>query len=530
MTSVQEVKVGHTDLPPSVCSASFPCETPTLGGYSVEEKQICKLCADMAEGIISSEQLTQIYLNRIKSLDVGDSGVHSVLALNAQALHDARERDVERAQGKVRGPLHGVPILLKDNIESNDPVPTTAGSLALAENYTLRDAPVVARLRVAGCVILGKTNLSEWANIRSPKAIWGWSAVGGLTRNPYCLDRSVAGSSSGSAAAVAASFAAAAVGTETDGSITVPASLTGLVGIKPTVGLVSRRHIVPISHSQDTAGPMARTVEDAALLLSVMSGTDPMDPATSEADMHCCDYVAALDSQSLHGSRIGLLRFVSASYDSVLSVQLEKALARMKDSGAEIVEILDSPSESPEDLEKVLFCEFKVDLNTYLKDAASLVSVRSLSDLIAFNTSAADRECIYFGQECFDSAEATNGLETEGYSELHARNRKLAGKDCIDKLVADHKLDALVVPTAGPAWTIDFINGENCKGTASTLPAVAGYPHVTVPMGHIWGLPVGLSFIGPAWSESRLLSLAYAFERCTQARERPNFIKTIALV
>jgi amidase len=427
----------------------------------------------------------------------------------------------------VRGPLHGIPILVKDNIETADPLATTAGSLALEANLTGRDAPLIARLRKGGAVILGKANLSEWANIRSSQSTSGWSAMGGLTRNPYVLDRNACGSSSGSGAGVAANLAAAAIGTETDGSITCPAAINGLVGIKPTVGLVSRAHIVPISHTQDTAGPMTRTVADAALLLTLMAGSDSADAATKDADKHKADYTAVLDAGALEGKRIGVLAFLKG-YNAATDRAFAQAIDTIKAAGAAIVDI-----EKFENLDKineaeilVLLHDLKADLNAYLATTPAAVTARTLKDIIAFNA-ATPAELALFGQDLFEKAEQTKGLDDPDYVKAAALAKRLAGVEGIDKLLAEHRLDALIAPTTGPAWTIDVVTGDHYLGAASTLPAVAGYPHITVPMGEARGLPLGLSFVGPAWSEAKLIALAYAFEQRAKARKPPRFLRSV---
>jgi len=495
--------------------------------YDVEEKTVVELQAALANGTVSSEELVDAYVQRIEEIDRSGPTLQSVLSLNPQAAEQARALDAERSSGRTRGPLHGIPILVKDNIETVDPVATTAGSLAMTANVTNRDAPLIARLRAAGAIILGKTNLSEWANIRSTQSISGWSAVGGLTRNPYALDRSACGSSSGSGAAAAASLAAAAIGTETDGSVTCPASINGLVGIKPTVGLISRTHVVPISHTQDTAGPMTRTVADAALLLTVMAGTDPADPATKDADRYKTDYTAALDAHALAGKRIGVLSFLKG-YHAQTDALFAQAVGELKAGGATIIEIDKLPG-----LDKineaeivVLLHELKTDLNAYLAMTPKPVRTRTMKDVIAFNART-PRELALFGQDLFEQAEQTKGLKDPIYLEAAATAKRLASTKGIDMLIEANKLDALVAPTGGPAWTIDAVTGDHFLGAASTLPAVAGYPHITVPMGEATGLPVGLSFIGPAWSEAKLIALAYAFEQRTKARKPPRYVRSV---
>jgi amidase len=489
---------------------------------------LTELSAQMQAGQITSEQLTAWYLDRIKTIDRDGPKIQAVLALNPNALDDARRLDAERKAGHVRGPLHGLPVLIKDNIETADPVPTTAGSLALAANLTHRDAPLVAKLRAAGAVILGKTNLSEWANYRSVRAISAWSGVGGLTRNPYSLDRSPCGSSSGSGAAVAASLAAGAVGSETDGSVTCPASTNGIVGLKPTLGLVSRTHIVPISHSQDTAGPMGHSVADVAALLTVMAGSDPADPATKDADGHKVDFARGLSPDALRGKRIGVMRF-EAGFHPETDVVFAHALDVLLQAGAELVEIDKLPGyDAIGDAEGiVLSTEFKADVNAYLATTPPAVTSRTLADLIAFNKeNMPARELGLFGQELFEKSEATKGLDDPAYQQALATSKRLARQDGIDKMLTQYHLDALVAPTAGPAWVVDTVNGDHASGSTPTLAAVAGYPHLSVPMGEVFGLPVGLSIVGPQWSDAKMLQFGYAFEQKLGFRPRPTYQAT----
>ncbi|WP_292051143.1 MULTISPECIES: amidase [unclassified Brevundimonas] len=422
------------------------------------------------------------------------------------------------------GALGGVPVLIKDNIETRD-MPTTAGSLALIANDTGRDAPIVARLRASGAVIMGKTNLSEWANIRSPKSISGWSAVGGLTRNPHDLARSACGSSSGSGAAVAAGLAPVAIGTETDGSIVCPAAVNGIVGFKPTVGLVSRTHIVPISHTQDTAGPMTLTVEDAAIVLGVIAGSDPADPATVEADSRKRDYHAALDANALSGQRIGVMRGLTG-YDAATDAVFEQQLAVLRQAGAILVEIVEKPDAQAIGGGEIitLLTELKADLALYLASTdPAKVPVRTLADVIAFNNGN-PRELSIFGQEFFEIAEKRGGLEDLEYRTARDNAVRLAGVEGIDRLLARHDVVALVAPTTGPAWQIDQVKGDVVGGSASQLAAVAGYPHLTVPMGQVDGLPVGMSFFGAKWDDARILSLGYAYEQKSRARITPRLM------
>ena len=464
------------------------------------------------------EERTRAAIARIERLD---PKLHAVIAIDPTALGQARTLDKAT---RPHGVLFGLPVLIKDNIETGGPQPTTAGSLALLHNVTGRDATVVARLRAAGAVILGKTNLSEWANIRASGSSWGWSAVGGQTHNPYALDRTPGGSSSGSAVAVAAAMVDAAIGTETDGSITIPASVNGIVGLKPTVGLVSRTHIVPISHSQDTAGPLAKDVTTAARLLVAIAGGDPTDPSTTQADAHVVDYLDSLRADALRGTRIGVLRFAtgwSASVDSVFG----RALDVLRAQGATLIEI--STLKDRERIRPaealVLHTEFKGDLNAYLATTPSTVTTRTLGDLIEFNREHAQRELLLFGQDRFEKAEATNGLEDAGYKQAKELALQLARTNGIDALLSTNNLTALVAPTMPPAWKIDAVNGDQLPGEGpGSLAAVAGYPHLTVPMGAVKGLPVGISFIGPAWSEATLLGYGYAFEQASHLRLTPT--------
>jgi amidase len=479
-----------------------------------------------AQSAPTAQSATKAAIARIQAVD---PQIHAVIALDPTALDQARAIDQQK---KARGLLYGYAILIKDNIESDGPLPTTAGSLALLDNVTHRDAPIVTRLRGADAVILGKTNLSEWANIRSNASISGWSGVGGQTRNPYALDRDPCGSSSGSGAAVAAGEVKAAIGTETDGSITCPAAVNGVVGLKPTVGLVSRSRIVPISHSQDTAGPIAIDVATAARVLAAIAGSDPADPATTAADAHIADYLAALKPDSLKGARIGVLRFAtgwSVPTDKVF----EQALAVLKAQGATLVDIktLKDRDQIGKAEGLVLYTELKVDLNAYLATTPATVKTRSLADLIAFNTAHADRELALFGQEAFIEAEATKGYDDLGYIAARATSLRLAGQDGIDAMLAADHLDVLVSPTMPPAWKIDAVNGDQSSGAgAGGLAAVAGDPHLTVPMGSVMGLPVGISFIGPAWSEARLLGYGFAYEQAAKIKLSPKFLPSIEAV
>jgi amidase len=485
--------------------------------------------AAMAAGAMTSEALVKAYLSRIDAIDRAGPKLNSVLTLNRHALADARKLDAERKAGKVRGPLHGIPVLLKDNIESDDDTATTAGSLALKDNVTGRDAPIVKRLTDAGAVIVGKANLSEWANFRSTRSISGWSGVGGLVRNPYSLDRTACGSSAGSGAAIAAGLATLAIGTETDGSVTCPAATNGVVGLKPTVGLVSRTWIVPISPEQDTPGPMTRYVADAAAMLTVIAGSDPADPMTAEADAHKTDYLAGLDAKALQGARIGVLRMNQGRSPQADQV-FETALAVMKKAGAVLVEVKGVDEATLGKISAAegegLRIEFKAALNSYLATLPPAVKSRTLDDLIAFDRKE-PRETPLFGQEIFETAAKALPITDAGYLERRAAGRKLA-REALDKMLSENNVLVLVGPSTGPASIVDPVNGPRATGSYSTLPAVSGYPHLTVPMGYASGLPVGLSFLGPAWSEARLLSLGYSFEQALPPRQDPRFLPNLA--
>lgn len=492
----------------------------------VEETSIGELSAMLAAGSTSSEELVRAYIDRIDALDRKGPRLNSVIAVMPDVIEEARMLDAERKAGKLRGPLHGIPILIKDNIEAKGPIPTTAGSTALLANITDRDAPLVAKLRAAGAIILGKTNLSQWANIRSNDSVSGWSSVGGLVKNPYALDRNACGSSSGSGAAGAASLAAATIGTETDGSIICPSSINGLVGFKPTVGLVSRTHVIPISHSQDTAGPMARSVTDAALVLTAIAGTDPADPATAQADARKTDYAAGLSPDYLKGVRIGVLTDRIGG-NARLRAAFDSALERLKAAGAELVEIADSRTglEGLGEAEfKVLMTELKADLNAYLASTPDTVTARTLKDIIAFNTANAATELAWFDQSLFDLAESQKGLDDPEYKEALAKSKRLAGPEGIDKLLKTHDVRFLIGPSNAPAWVSDLVNGDHSIGPSqSQLPAVAGYPHITVPMGLVAGLPVGLSIIGGQWQDHAVIKAGYAFEQASKARIAPSY-------
>ena len=488
---------------------------------AVEEKSIDDLQTMMRTGKATSADLVAAYLKRIAAMDRKGPTLRAVIAINPQALTQARALDAERRAGRIRGPLHGVPVLIKDNIETADPIATTAGSLALKDNVTGRDAPLVAALRAQGAVILGKTNLSEWANIRSSHSISGWSAVGGLVRNPYALDRTACGSSSGSGAAVAASFAAAAVGTETDGSVVCPSSLNGLVGLKPSIGLVSRTHVVPISHSQDTPGPMARSVRDVALMFSAMVAADPADAVTAGAVTR--DYAAGLSTSALSGLKIAVVR---PEMPAALATRFDAALAVLKDAGATLVEVKRPKLEGLGEAEfMVLKTELKADLNTYLATVPAAVATRTLDDVIAFDKANATTEMPFFAQETFDEAAKTKGLGDPEYTAARAKSLRLAGAEGIDAMLKTAGAQVLVEPTYGAAWLSDTVYGDQYGGPSSSeLPAIAGYPNLTVPMGLVDGLPVGLSFIATKNGEATVLGAGYAYEQRAKARMAPRYL------
>src|SRR2546422_69537 len=502
---------------------------PAIAPFALQEATVADLQQGMESGKYTAHALCEYYLARSEDLDGRGPMLRSVIETNPDALRIAPELDVERTTKGPRGPLHGIPILIKDNIATADRMATTAGSLALVGAKPPADAGVAARLRAAGAVMVGKANLSEWANFRSNSSSSGWSARGGQCKNPYVLDRSPCGSSSGTAAALAANFAAVGVGTETDGSIVCPAAACSLVGIKPTIGLVSRSGIVPIAHSQDSAGPMARTVADAAALLAAMAGPDPRDPETRRSG-HTADYRKALNRDALRGARIGVARKRYFGYSPAADRLAEAAIEDMKARGAVIVDPADVPTVDQLDSCEfdVLLYEFKTDLNAYLAARPS-VRVRSLTEIIAFNEEHKDREMPYFGQDIMVMAEEKGPLTSPAYRQAHATCRTLSRTDGLDATMKKFKLDAIVAPTGAPAWPIDHVNGDHVLGASSPLAAVAGYPNVTVPAGEISGLPIGISFMGRAWSEAKLIGLAYAYEQATTKRRPPRFLPTVAL-
>jgi len=496
--------------------------------FDLEELTITDLHQGLQSGKYTSRELVEKYSDRITDIDKKGPGLYSVIEMNPDAERIAVALDRERKEKGPRSPLHGIPVLIKDNIDTQDRMMTTAGSLALVGAKPQRDAFVAQRLRDAGALILGKTNLSEWANFRSTKSSSGWSGRGGQTKNPYVLERNPCGSSSGSGAAVAANLCAAAVGTETDGSVVCPSSANSLVGIKPTVGLVSRAGIIPISHSQDTAGPMARTVSDAAILLGAMAGIDPRDQATNESrGKSAADYTQFLDKDGLRGMRLGIAR-KHFGFNERVDKLMNELLAEMKKLGAVLVDPADIPTTGKfDDSEfEVLLYEFKADLNSYLAGLGPQAPVRSLKDVIAFNEKNSAREMPYFGQDIMTKAEAKGPLTSKPYLAALRKNHLLTRAQGIDAVMKKNRLDALVAPTGGPPWPTDWINGDHFTGGYSSASAVAGYPHITVPAGYVFGLPVGISFFGGAYSEPKLIKIAYAFEQATKVRRPPQFLST----
>jgi len=496
----------------------------------IPEWTIAELQEKMESGELSARQIAELYLQRIEEIDKDGPFINSIIELNPDVLDIASKLDEQRKGGKVRGPMHGIPVLLKDNIDTNDKMQTTAGSLALEGNIALKDAFIVKQLRKAGAVILGKTNLSEWANFRGKNSVSGWSSRGGLTRNPHALDRTACGSSSGSAAAIAANLATVAVGTETNGSIICPARMNGIVGIKPTLGLLSRSGIIPIAHSQDTPGPMARTVADAAIMLGVMTGIDKLDPATkSSKNRRFTSVTKFLDLDGLKGVRIGVARNMAGSNPKVIKI-FELCIEVMRQLGAVVIDPVNVPNFDKfgaTELE-VLYYEFKADLNKYLKALPDDARVHSMEDVIKFNEKNEHRVLPYFGQELMLTSQEKGSLRDKKYKDALAKNLRLTRKEGIDEAIRKHKLDAIVVPSGGPAWLIDLVNGDasNSDIVSSSPAAVAGYPHITVPAGFVFGLPIGISFFSKAWKDADLIKYAYAFEQATQYRRQPRYLPT----
>ena len=505
--------------------------SPPPPAFELDELTIAELQSGMTSGKFSAHSLAKKYLDRIDDVDRHGPAINSVIELNPDALSIASDLDKERKAKGPRGPLHGIPVLIKDNVDTHDRMTTTAGSLALGGSIPLQDSTVAKKLRDAGAVILGKTNLSEWANFRSSHSSSGWSGRGGQTKNPYVLDRNPCGSSSGTGAGVSSNLSAIGVGTETDGSVVCPSSANSLVGIKPTVGLISRAGIIPISHNQDTAGPMCRTVTDAAILLGALAGIDARDDATkSSTGKSFADYTKFLDTNGLKGARIGIHRKGFGFNDAVDKLMTD-CIDIMKKRGAIIVDPADIPTQGKfDDSElEVLLYEFKADLNSYLASLGPRAPVKSLKEIIDFNEQYRDREMPYFGQDLFIKAQAKGPLTDKAYRDALAKDQRMSRKEGIDFVMDKNKLDALIAPTGGPAWTTDWVNGDHFTGGYSTASAVAGYPHITVPAGYVFGLPVGISFFGRAWSEPTLIKFAYAFEQATKVRRAPQFLSTVKL-
>ncbi|KRG68145.1 amidase [Pseudoxanthomonas dokdonensis] len=516
-----------TSTPAAEPAPASDAATTAPTDFAYAEMDITDLQTRMQNGELDSRTLTQAYLDRIQAVDQAGPRLKAVIETNPDALKEASLRDMERKNNVVRGPLHGIPILLKDNIDAV-PMVNSAGSLALKDFHPHSDAFLVARLREAGAVILGKTNLSEWANFRSSHSSSGWSARGGQTLNPYALDRNPCGSSSGSAVATSANLAAASIGTETDGSIICPAAVNGVVGLKPTVGLVSRDGIIPISHSQDTAGPITRSVADAALLLNALAGRDPHDAATQNAAWNSAlDYPSRLDPAALKGARIGVLRSKFAIHPDAAAA-MEEAIRVMRDAGATVVDA-EIPTDGQWDeaeMETLLY-EFKFGLEKYLREHNAPLT--TLSQLIGFNQQYRQSEMPLFGQELFEQANAKGGLGESAYISARSKARRLAGPEGIDAALKAQRLDALIAPATGPAWLTDHKAGDDFPGAGYGAAAVAGYPSLTVPMGRSNGLPLGIVFMGTAWSEPRLIELGYAYEQLTRARKPPEYAPTLPL-
>jgi len=514
----------------SSSSVSPAFETKSsAGSFGLDEITIAELQEGMTSGRFTAHSITEKYLERIEAIDKHGPAINSVIEVNPDALSIAKELDKERKQKHLRGPLHGIPVLIKDNIDTSDRMMTTAGSLALVGSKPPKDSKVAQKLREAGAVILGKTNLSEWANIRSNQSTSGWSGRGGQTKNPYVLDRNPCGSSSGSGAAVSANLCAIALGTETDGSIVCPASANGVVGLKPTVGLWSRTGIVPISHSQDTPGPLCRTVRDVAILLGALTGVDDEDSATSESrGKSYADYTQFLVADGLRGARIGVVR-KTFGFNAAVDALIGRALEQLKAQGAVLVDPADLETRGKfDDSETTVFMyELKADLNAYLARLGPRAPVHSLQEIIEFNENHREQEMRYFGQELFLKSQLKGPLTSQEYLDALKKNHQLARTEGIDAVMDKHKLDALVAPTGGPAWLTDLVAGDHFGGGSSSFAAVAGYPNINVPAGEVLGLPVGISFFGRAWSEPVLIRIAYAYEQASKLRKAPQFVPTL---
>ena len=528
-TALGGVALTSVSLPscqPQAVSAEQPDASYASEKFELEEITVAQMQQAMEEDRYTAEAITRLYLARIEKIDKAGPALNSIIELNPDALSIAQKLDEERAAGKVRGPLHGIPVMLKDNIDTGDQMQTTAGSLALEGHRAGEDATIVQQLRDAGAIILGKTNLSEWANFRSTRSSSGWSSRGGQTRNPYSLNRNPCGSSSGSGAAVSANLCMLTIGTETNGSIVCPSNANGIVGIKPTLGLLSRNGIIPIAHSQDTAGPMARTIADAVTMLGTMTATDSKDTETqSPARKAFADYTQFLDAESLQGKRIGIWRGAMGFHEKVDAL-MEDAVRLMEEKGAIVVDVEEVTS--GESLGQagfdVLLYEFKADLNQYLAEHTNAPR-RSLEEIIAFNKANADRAMPYFQQEILAMAQEKGDLDTAEYREALEKIKLACGREGIDKVMQEHQLDAIAAPTGGPAWPIDLITGDHGLGGSSSPAARAGYPNITVPNGFVHNLPVGISFFGKAWSEPVLIGIAYAYEQGSQHRQPPKFLE-----
>lgn len=522
-TAISSTALAITGM--SACTEQQPKQVePDYSIFELNEFTISDFQKKMVAGELTSVQICQKYLERIRFVDMV---LRSVVEINPDVLEIAGKLDEERKAGKVRGQLHGIPVLIKDNIDTFDKMQTTAGSLALEGNIANIDAFIVQKLRDAGAVILGKTNMSEWANFRSGSSSSGWSGRGGQVRNPFCTDRSPCGSSSGTGAAVSANLCAIGIGTETNGSIVCPSGINGIVGIKPTLGLWSRRGIIPIAHSQDTAGPMTRTVTDAAILLGALAAFDPTDAETHlEKATFYNDYTQFLDLSGLEGKRIGVA-FEMTGFNTKVDELFNKAILTLKEKGAEIVENVkfnnlrkwDEPSY------QVLLYEFKADLNKYLSEHNA--TVKNMEEIIDFNRKNGEKEMPWFGQDIFELAQTKDDLNSEEYLKVLKDSKLFAGKEGIDAVMNEYNLDAIIAQTNGPAWTIDLVNGDHFSGGSSSPAAISGYPNITVPMGYVHGLPVGISFFGRAWSEPVLLKIAFAYEQASKHRKAPEFLKTI---